>query len=120
MIDPLVDRRRLGRTGLSCTSITAGCASIGSMPHTYAHAVEEDLALATLRAIFTGPLGIIDTARMYGLGESELRIGAVIAEIGGLPAGRILQTKADWDEVRHRFDGGAVRRPVFSWSWARC
>lgn len=112
MTDPLVGRRPLGRTGLSCTPLTAGCASIGSMPQAYGYGVDEERALATLRAIFAGPFGLVDTARMYGLGESERRIGLVLAEMGGLPAGQIVQTKADWDEVGCRFDGGAVRRSV--------
>jgi D-threo-aldose 1-dehydrogenase len=42
---------------------------------------------ATVRAIFDGPVNLLDTSRNYGLGRSEARIGAVIRERGGLPKG---------------------------------
>jgi D-threo-aldose 1-dehydrogenase len=82
------------------------------MPDTFAYSVPEDRALATLRAAFAGPINFIDTAASYGDGESERRIGIVIKELGGLPAGVVLATKADRDLHTGDFSGDQMRRSV--------
>jgi D-threo-aldose 1-dehydrogenase len=110
-IDPVV-RRPFGPTGLSVTPICLGCAALGSMPETFAYAVPEDRALATLRAAFQGPLNFIDTSAIYADGESERRIGLVLRELGGLPAGFVLATKADRDARTGDFSGAQMRRSV--------
>lgn len=66
----------------------------------------------TVRAIFDGPAHFIDTSRIYGRGKSEQRIGDVIRERGGLPAGFVLATKLDLDFETRRFDGAAARRSL--------
>ncbi len=48
------------------------------MPDTFAYGVSEEQALATLRAAFAGPIPYIDTAALYGDGESERRVGLVL------------------------------------------
>ena len=70
---------------------------MGSMPDAFAYEVAEEQALATLRACFQSPINFLDTAAMYGDGESERRIGLVLRELGGVPAGYIVATKADRD-----------------------
>lgn len=92
-----IDRVTLGSTGLSVPPIAVGCAELGSMPEAFAYAVSEDDALATVRAFLASPLNYIDTAALYGDGESERRVGIVLRELGGLPDGAILQTKAGRD-----------------------
>ena len=92
-----MDKVRLGRTDLMVTSICFGTSGIGDMPDTYGYGVDEARARATLHAIFDGPANFIDTARNYGLGRSEERIGAVIRERGGLPEGFVVSTKLDRD-----------------------
>ena len=57
------------------------------MPDTYGYGVDAERAKATIRAIFDGPVNFLDTSRVQRMGRSEERIGAVIRERGGLPAG---------------------------------
>jgi D-threo-aldose 1-dehydrogenase len=82
------------------------------MPETFAYEVPEERALATVRAFFGGPLNFLDTAASYGDGESERRIGIVLREMGGLPGGFVLATKADRDLQTGTFTGAQMHRSV--------
>lgn len=82
------------------------------MPETFGYAVAEDVALETLRAAFGSPIAWIDTAASYGDGESERRIGIVLRELGGLPEGALLSTKADRDLRSGDFSGLQMQRSV--------
>lgn len=104
--------RTLGKTGLQVPNLCLGCAPLGDMPATFAYSVSEDRALATIRAVFHSPITFIDTAASYGDGESERRIGKVIKELGGVPAGYVLATKADRDLTTGAFSGDQMRRSV--------
>ena len=104
--------RPLGPTGLQVTPLCIGCAPLGDMPDTFAYSVPEDQALATLRAAFAGPINFLDTAASYGDGESERRIGLVLKELGGVPPGCVLATKADRDLATGEFSGEQMRRSV--------
>jgi D-threo-aldose 1-dehydrogenase len=110
-LSPL-SRRPLGSTGLEVTSLCIGCAPLGNMPETFAYEVAEEQALATIRAIFAGPINFVDTAASYGDGESERRIGIVLRELGGLPPGFVLATKADRNLQTGDFSGAQMRRSV--------
>jgi D-threo-aldose 1-dehydrogenase len=111
--------RPLGSTGLQVTPICIGTAPLGNMPETFAYSVEEERALATIRVFFTGhgnsgtsPFNFLDTAASYGDGESERRIGIVLRELGGVPPGFVLATKADRDLQTGVFTGSQMRRSV--------
>jgi D-threo-aldose 1-dehydrogenase len=104
--------RSLGRTGLAVPPLCVGCAALGDMPETFAYSVAEEQALATIRSIFAGPITFVDTAASYGDGESERRIGIVLRELGGLPPGFILSTKADRNLRTGEFTGAQTRRSV--------
>lgn len=104
--------RALGKTGLAVTPLCIGCAPLGNMPETFTYEVAEEQALATLRAIFASPINFIDTAASYGDGESERRIGVVLRELGGLPDGYVLASKADRDLHTGAFTGPQMRRSV--------
>src|SRR6058998_2553005 len=104
--------RPLGSTGLQVTPICIGTAPLGSMTRTFAYEVPEERALATIRAFFAGPFNFLDTAASYGDGESERRIGIVLRELGGLPPGFVLATKADRDMQTGVFTGAQMRRSV--------
>ena len=105
-------RRMLGRTGLSVSPICIGCASLGDMPETFEYSVSEEQARRTLRTVFESPVNFLDTAASYGDGESERRIGEALREMGGLPEGAVLATKADRDLTSGDFSGEQMRRSV--------
>src|SRR5712692_4081262 len=111
--------RPLGSTGLQVTPICIGTAPLGNMPETFAYEVAEERALATIRTFFAGhgnsgtsPFNFLDTAASYGDGESERRIGIVLRELGGLPSGFVLATKADRDLQTGVFTGAQMQRSV--------
>lgn len=104
--------RPFGRTGLMVHPICVGSAALGDMPETFAYSVSNEDAYATVRAAFDSSINFIDTANIYGWGESERRIGIVIRERGGLPPGYVLATKADRDKDTNRFDGDQAKRSI--------
>ena len=111
MLEPL-SLHLLGATNLQVPSLCVGCAALGDMPATFTYSVTEEQALATIRAIFEGPVSFADTAASYGDGESERRIGVVLRERGGLPTGFVLSTKADRNLLTGEFSGDQMRRSV--------
>jgi D-threo-aldose 1-dehydrogenase len=110
-IDP-AKKVALGRTGLAVTRIGFGTSALGSMPDTYGYEVGVERARETVRAIFAGPINMLDTSRNYGFGRSEERIGEVIRDEGGLPPGFVLSTKLDRDMDTGRFDAARARRSL--------
>ncbi len=94
------------------TPVCFGTSSLADMPDTYGFSVSADQARATVRAIFDGPANFLDTARIYGWGRSEERIGDVIRELGGLPAQAVVSTKIDRDFKTGRFDADRARRSI--------
>ena len=107
-----MDKVHLGRTGLMVTPVCFGASGLGDMPDTYGYGVDAERAKATVRAIFDGPVNFLDTSRIYGMGRSEERIGAVIRERGGLPAGFVLSSKLDRDPETKVFDAARARRSL--------
>lgn len=110
--DETLPNRTLGPTGLEVGPLCIGCAPLGDMPETFAYSVAEEDALATVRAFFSSPINFLDTAASYGDGESERRIGLVIREMGGVPPGYVVGTKADRDLKTGEFSGAAIQRSV--------
>src|SRR5260370_15707295 len=108
---PLV-LRPLGSTGLQGTPICIGTAPLGRMPETFAYEVAEERAVGTVGAVLASPFNFVDTVGAYGDGESEGRIGIVLREMGGLPPGFVLATKADRDLQTGVFTGEQMRRSV--------
>ncbi|EMD28610.1 aldo/keto reductase [Amycolatopsis azurea] len=103
-------KRPLGRTGLTVSPVTVGAAgwrhwADGSGP-TRARTAE-----LMRRLVKDGRITVVDTSNNYGEGESERRIGGVLAELGGTPPGFLVQTKAD----RHftgDFSGARMRESL--------
>jgi D-threo-aldose 1-dehydrogenase len=87
-----------------------GCSPLAGVPQNFGYDVGLEQALATLRRVFAGPFNFLDTANSYGEGESERRIGMVLAELGGLPEGFVLASKVDPDPASGAFDGDRARR----------
>ena len=107
-----LDRRSLGRTGLAVSPVCIGTSPLASMPEHYGYEVSEQAAMATISAALRGPFNFIDTSNNYGAGAAERYIGRVLADVGGLPPGFVLATKADADPVSGDFSGDRVRRSV--------
>jgi len=102
-----IQHRVLGTTGLSVTSLCFGTSGLGSLPAVYGYAVDDATAAQTLKTIFDSPINHIDTANCYG--QSEQRIGRALAEMGGLPKGFVLSTKADPDPQTGEYSAARVR-----------
>jgi D-threo-aldose 1-dehydrogenase len=81
------------------------------MPDVF-YPVPEEQAVAVVRAAFHSPINFLDTAAGYGDGESERRIGIALRELGGLPPGYVLATKADPDPRTGDFSGEQTKRSI--------
>jgi len=110
MADGVLARRPFGQTGLMVPPISVGCAPLGDMKDTFMYSVSESDAVATVRAALASPIDYIDTAALYGDGESERRVGLALRELGGLPEGAILQTKQGRDPKTNDYSGETVKR----------
>jgi D-threo-aldose 1-dehydrogenase len=86
---------------LSLEKITIGTSGLGKRP-----GADEALAEALLASGFRQ----LDTSNNYSGGRSEALIGQAIAAAGGLPAGKVIFSKADQDQRTGVFDGDRVRR----------
>ena len=104
-------RRPFGKTPWQVTPLCLGCAPLASMPGLF-YPVPEEQAIEVLRATFNSPINFLDTAAAYGDGESERRIGLVLKEMGGLPPGYVLATKADRDYKTGNFSGEQTKRLI--------
>ncbi len=107
--DPLA-RKPFGQTGLSVPPIAVGCAPIGNVPEAFGYGVTEEDARATIHAALDSPIPYIDTAALYGDGESKRRVGLVLRERGGLPANAFLQTKQGRNPKNDDYSGDTVKR----------
>ena len=110
-IDP-IEKVALGKTGLSVSRLCFGLGPIGDMPDTYGYKVDAERGRETVRAVFDSPVNFLDTSRNYGFGRSEERIGEVIRERGGVPAGFVISSKLDRDMDTRVFDGARARRSL--------
>ncbi|MEN5082914.1 aldo/keto reductase [Bosea sp. TWI1241] len=79
--------RRLGRSGLSVSTLGFGGAPLGDL---YA-VLDEAQAVATVEAALDGGVTLVDTSPLYGHGLSEHRIGAALRRRPGRPV--LLSTK---------------------------
>lgn len=107
-----LDLRPLGRTGLMVTPVCIGGSPLGSMPQVFGYEVSADRGVATALRALRGPINFLDTSANYSDGESERRIGAALAELGGVPEGFVLATKVDRDPATGDFSGPQVRRSL--------
>ena len=107
-----LERRRFGHSELMVTPLCIGGTLRGDLQQSQGYPAPEDRHVATFRAVFDSPINFLDTAANYGDGESERRIGIVLRELGGVPEGFVLATKADRDMQTGDFSGDQARRSV--------
>jgi len=103
---------KVGNTELHIPALCFGTSALGDMPLTYGYNTSEEVAYDTVRSVLSSRSAFLDSSRNYGDGRSEQRLGHVIAELGGLPAGAILSTKLDRDMQSGRFDASRARESL--------
>lgn len=105
--------RQLGKRALRLTPLGFGGGPLGD-PR-----VPLRTAIDTVEAAWQGGVRFYDTAPFYGIGRSERRLGAALAEVAGeqpyainTKVGRTLQPEPERDERRRTLSpGGGVRTP---------
>lgn len=102
--------RELGSTGLRVSAVCAGAAPLGSMPENFGYEVSATDAVTLVGRILDSPLRTIDTANGYSDGESERRIGAALAAVGGPPPDFLVATEVDARDGD--YSGARVRASV--------
>jgi D-threo-aldose 1-dehydrogenase len=91
--------------------VTIGTSGLGELgadgdPRLPPTRAEVELAVGMLRS----PHTLVDTSNMYARGRSEAVLGAAIAELGGVPEGTLVLSKADRDIETGAFDRDRVWR----------
>ncbi|MGW4526858.1 aldo/keto reductase [Amycolatopsis sp. NPDC004378] len=94
--------RTLGRTGVQVSTLALGAMNFGAIGRT-----TQDEATALVDAALEGGINLIDTADMYGQGESEVMVGRAIK---GRRDGLVLATKAAMPMGDERNHQGSSRR----------
>ncbi|WP_328476306.1 aldo/keto reductase [Actinoplanes sp. NBC_00393] len=94
--------RNLGRTGVQVSTLALGAMNFGSIGRT-----GQDEATAIVSAALDAGINLIDTADMYGRGESEEMVGKAIA---GRRDDIVLATKAGMPMSDERNQQGSSRR----------
>ncbi|MEV4703357.1 aldo/keto reductase [Actinoplanes sp. NPDC049316] len=94
--------RTLGRTGVQVSSLVLGAMNFGAIGRT-----TQDEATAMVDAALEAGINLIDTADMYGQGESEEMVGKAIA---GRRDDLVLATKAAMPMGQERNHRGGSRR----------
>ncbi|MFI6874223.1 aldo/keto reductase [Streptomyces sp. NPDC050400] len=98
--------RTLGRTGVQVSSLALGAMNFGAIGRT-----DQGEATALVDAALDGGVNLIDTADMYGQGESEEMVGRAIA---GRRDDIVLATKAGMPMGEERNRRGGSRRWLVS------
>ncbi|WP_410606601.1 aldo/keto reductase [Amycolatopsis sp. lyj-109] len=94
--------RTLGRTGVQVSTLALGAMNFGAIGNT-----TQDEATAIVDAALEAGIDLIDTADMYGQGESEVMVGKAIA---GRRDDLVLATKATMPMGEERNHRGNSRR----------
>jgi aryl-alcohol dehydrogenase-like predicted oxidoreductase len=97
-----VQYRTLGRTGVQVSSLALGAMNFGRIGH-----VGQEEATALVDAALGAGINVIDTADMYGQGQSEEMVGRAIA---GRRDDVVLATKATMPMGEERNHRGSSRR----------
>ena len=111
--------RRVGRSALRLTEVSLGGAQLGNLYR----AITDEQACATVDAAWEGGIRYFDTAPHYGLGLSERRLGAALAErprgefVLSTKVGRLLEPVSSAGGMDDEgFDVAATHRRVWDFS----
>jgi D-threo-aldose 1-dehydrogenase len=111
--------RPLPRSALRLTEVSLGCAQLGNL----SRAVTDEQARATVDAAWDREIRYFDTAPHYGLGLSERRLGAALAErprgefVVSTKVGRLLEPLSPVGPLDDQgFDVPATHRRVWDFS----
>lgn len=108
-----MEKRVLGKTGLSITALGFGTWAIGGSGWAYSWGTQDDReAIAAIRRAVELGMNWIDTAAVYGLGHAEELVGRAVAGMSDKP---YIFTKCSlvWDEegkIDNSLKAGSVRR----------
>ncbi len=108
-----MEKRALGRSGLSITALGLGTWAIGGSGWAYGWGRQDDReAIAAIRRAVDLGMNWIDTAAVYGLGHAEELVGRAVA---GMSVRPYIFTKCSlvWDDDRlvgNSLKAGSVRR----------
>lgn len=81
-----MEKRRLGRTGMSITAVGLGTWAIGGGGWAYGWGPQDDReAVGAIRRAVELGINWIDTAAVYGLGHAEELVGKAVAGMGERP-----------------------------------
>jgi D-threo-aldose 1-dehydrogenase len=105
----MAQTRQLGATGIAVTRICAGAAAWRDVHDPHGGITPAESAALAAALFRSDAVRYLDTSNNYGIGESERRIGDAIRAAGGLPAGFVLQTKADRHPATDDFSGARMR-----------
>jgi aryl-alcohol dehydrogenase-like predicted oxidoreductase len=97
-----MERRRLGRSGISVSRLALGAGQFGTFGQTTAAE-----CISVIHAALDGGINAIDTADFYSFGESETIVGKAIA---GRRADVVLATKCGMPMGKDPNERGASRR----------
>jgi D-threo-aldose 1-dehydrogenase len=117
----MIGRRPIGRTGIEVTELGFGAASIGNL---YTEVSDEEASQA-VNAAWDAGIRYFDTAPHYGLGLSERRLGAALADrprsdyVLSTKVGRVLEPNpapvgSDLDTAMFAVPDDLVRRLDYS------
>jgi aryl-alcohol dehydrogenase-like predicted oxidoreductase len=113
LVDPAA-RTAIGRTGVEVTQLSLGCGPFGGM---WAPVPDGD-AVATVRGAFDAGVRYFDTAPLYGVGQSERRLGLGLRDLPrdqltvSTKVGRVLQDDDGTIPPTFEYTPDAVRRSL--------
>jgi D-threo-aldose 1-dehydrogenase len=115
----VISTRILGKTKIQVSELGFGGAPLGNL---YVE-LDDDQALATVRAAYDGGIRYLDTAPYYGHGLSEHRIGQALRDVPrdsfvlSTKVGRLLKPEDPRRIQPGQFPGCLSFRPVFDYSY---
>ena len=113
-----MERRPIGRTGLSVTTLGFGGAPLGG----FRINVSERQGVDTLLAAYANGVRYFDTAPLYGYGRSEHIFGQALRTLDrdsfvlSSKVGRVMSPKADDDDELGWRKGGLSFKPAYDYS----